>query len=54
MPHIKFQGHRSFGSKEEDFLKFLYGMLVCILSSAIWSIEKQVPIMLPVLFCFVI
>ena len=23
MPHTKFQGHRPFGSREEDFLRFL-------------------------------
>ena len=27
---------------------------VCIWSSAIWSAEYQLPIMLPVLFCFVV
>ena len=29
-------------------------MSVCIWSSAIWLAEEQLPIMLPVLFCFVI
>ena len=32
----------------------LHVMSVCIRSLAIWSAEYQLPIMLPVLFCFVI
>ena len=32
----------------------LHIMSICIWSVAIWSAEYQLPIMLPVLFCFVI
>ena len=32
----------------------LHVMSICIWSSAVWSVDEQEPIMLPVLFCFVI
>ena len=38
MPHTKFQGHRPFGSREEDFLRFLPYMGMVAILVMIWTI----------------
>ena len=57
MPHTKFQGHRSFGSREEDFLRFLpyngHGGHLGHMTWTVWTnFHSSIPRRLHVKFCF--